>query len=88
MNPKFPGEEDFLKAKKNCLIPHSVNLCGVTYSISRISPRKRNFQQNHFNLFIRGPDVFDSLNAINATKSRDTATEQLMRGRRFYKSNL
>ena len=29
-----------------------------------ISPRKRTFMQNHFSLFIRGPDGFDSWNTV------------------------
>ena len=40
------------------LTPHGVSLRGVSYS--RIYPRNWIFKQNHFNLFIRGPDGFDS----------------------------
>ena len=39
----------------------SVSLCGVDiFELKfRISPRKRFFKRNHFNLFIRGPDGLD-----------------------------
>ena len=42
-------------------------------NFSRISPQKRTFKQNHFSLFIRGPDGFDSWNKKKCQKSRDTA---------------
>ena len=67
------------KTKKNSLTPHSVSLHRVRLrtvlacaesNISRISLSKRKFKRNHFNLFIRSPDGFDSWRK----KSRDTAT--------------
>ena len=41
--------------------------------VSRISPRKRISQQNHFSQFIRGPCRWNRF-MIKAKKSRDTAT--------------
>ena len=51
------------------LTPRSVSLRRVRLrtvlacaelNFSRISPRKQTFKRNHFSLFIRGPDGFDS----------------------------
>ena len=44
------------------LTPRSVSLRGINSVeslILRISPQKRIFKRNHFNLFIRGPDGLD-----------------------------
>ena len=42
--------------------------------ISRISQRKRTFQQNYFSLLLRGPIVFDLLYVLkNAKNSRDAS---------------
>ena len=49
----------------------SVLACAES-NFSRISPGKRTFKQNHFSLFFRGPDGFDSWNKKD-NKSCDTA---------------
>ena len=48
---------------------HAVLACAESL-ISQISPRKRIFKWNHFNLYIRGPDGLEK----NPKKSHDTAT--------------
>ena len=59
MDPRFPGNgEGFQKLKK--LVQLRAVLDCAESLIWRISSRKRIFKQNHYRLFIRGPDGFDS----------------------------
>ena len=60
-NFRYQGKERSAKTK---LMPgklRAVLACAESL-ISRISPRKRIFQLNHFSQFIRGPSWFDSWN--------------------------
>ena len=52
------------------LTPCCVSLRGVTYFATR---KLIFFKKNHFNLFIRGPQIF-SIHEKKADKSRDAAT--------------
>ena len=57
-NILFQGKIDVGKTPRS-ISQREVRLRSVLVR-SRIPPRKRIFQQNHFSLFIRGPGGFDS----------------------------